>query len=78
MSIGKIKKCGIIPNMTERINRRQAISAIVGGAVGIFTGKEVSTATSDTDGTRIVAAETLANFRMFVDTHRQLISALGK
>lgn len=65
--------------MAERINRRQAIGAIVGGAVGIFTGKEVGTATSDTDGAlRIVAAETLANFRMFVDAHRQLISALGK
>lgn len=64
--------------MAERINRRQAIGAIVGGAVGILTGKEVSTAASDTDGAlRIVAAETLANFRMFVDTHRQLQAISG-
>lgn len=64
--------------MAERINRRQAIGAIVGGAVGIFTGKEVSAAESDTDGAlRIVAAETLANFRMFVDAHRQLQAISG-
>ncbi len=69
------------PKMTERsrvINRRQAIGAIAGGALAFLTGQKVQAAESDTNGAlRIVAAETLANFRMFVDTHRELQASLG-
>lgn len=69
------------PQMTERsraIDRRQALGAIAGGALAFFTGQKVQAAESDTDGAlKIVAAETLANFRMFVDTHRQLQGGLG-
>ena len=68
--------------MTERsrvINRRQAMGAIAGGALAFFTGEKVKAAESGTDGIlRIVAAETLANFRIIVDAHRQLTSALGE
>ena len=70
------------PKMTERsrvINRRQAMGAIAGGALAFFTGQKVQAAESDTDGTlRIVAAESLATFRMFVDTHRQLQAISGR
>ena len=69
------------PQMVETsraINRRQAIGAIAGGALAFFTGQKVQAAESDTDGVlRIVAAETLTNFRLLVDTHRQLQATLG-
>lgn len=70
------------PKMNERsrvINRRQAMGAIAGGALAFFTGQTVQAAESKPDELlRVVAAEALAGFRINVDTHRQLTSALGK
>ncbi len=55
------------------------MGAIAGGALAFFTGQKVQAAESDTNGVLgIIAAETLTNFRMFADAHRQLQAILGE